>query len=142
MENQMKKLRWILALLIGLLLGKFCFATTALIQLGDDGRPLALPIPSQEPAASTAPVNVSIIPTASTPTGTTALQTGTLPNVWPNGYIYYTLPGGINFVTPWSAAILAEGYDVIGREEITQGYVPLLQWWKITAIAGGGINAR
>lgn len=77
---------------------------------------------------------------------TSAVQVASLPNPWPNGYIYYSVPAGplgaVNLITPWSAAILAEGYDFIGHESITQGYVPLGQIWKITAVLGGGINGR
>lgn len=70
------------------------------------------------------------------------IETGSLPPLETPGYIYYTLPGSIKLVTPWSAAIMAAGYDFVGKEEITQGFVPLAAWWKITGVIGGGINGR
>ncbi len=135
-------IRKILILSTGILIGALCFADTALIQIDKNGRPIALPIPNTEPPiASTQPVTIVPAP-PEPPTAKTPSDTGTLPPVWPKGYIYYTLPGGINLTTPWSAGILAEGYDFVGKESITQGYVPLAQWWKITGVFGAGINGK
>jgi hypothetical protein len=61
---------------------------------------------------------------------------------WPNGKIYYTVPGGINLVVPWSAAIAGGGYDFVSREELTTGYVPLGQYSRLTAVLGGGLNTK
>jgi hypothetical protein len=69
-------------------------------------------------------------------------ETGSLINTQPPGYIYYTLKGGIDLITPWSAAIAATGWDFIGKETIAQGYLPLVRWWKITGVFGGGINGK
>lgn len=131
----MKKLLLIVGVLIFV---SHAWADTALVQLGPDGRPLVLPIPGN----ATPPV-VTIAPNPPTPpTAKSATDVGTLPPAWPQGYTYVTLPGRINLVTPWSAAILAEGYDFVGKEEISQGYVPLVQWWKLTGVIGAGINGK
>lgn len=110
------------------------FADTALIQLAPDGKALALPI--------AAPPSKDAAPTATSPT-----DIGSLPPKWPQGYIYYTLPGSllgkqVNLVTPWSAAIAAEGYDFIGKEAITQGYLPVFEFWKLTGVFGAGLNGK
>jgi hypothetical protein len=131
----------LLFLAVGVLIGGLCFGATALIQLGPDGRPLALPIPSDINSSTPTPVVVTPPPVVP-PTAQSSTDIGTLPAAWPNGYVYYTLPGGINFTTPWSAAIAAEGYDFVGHESITQGYLPLAQWKKVTGVIGGGINGK
>jgi hypothetical protein len=114
-----------------------CYADTALVQVGPDGRPYVLPIPN---AQTVMPTAAAVTPAANAPAS--ILETGSLPPLDSPGYIYYTLPGGVNLVTPWSAAILAEGYDFIGHESITQGYLPLASFWKITGVFGGGINGK
>lgn len=97
------------------------------IMIGNDGKPYTVPVVQVTQPSST---------TVTSPT-----QVASLENPWPNGYIYYTVPGlNLNLVTPWSAAILAYGYDYIEKQSLAQGYVPLANWWKLTAIAGGGIN--
>lgn len=135
-------LKKLLILCFGILIGSICFADTALIQLGPDGRPIALPISSQQPEASS-PALVTIAPAPLAPsTAKSITDTGSLPPLESPGYIYYTVPGGINLVTPWSAAIIAAGYDFVGHEGITQGFLPLASWWKITGVFGGGINGK
>lgn len=120
-------------------------ADTALIQVGPDGRPYVLPIPT--PLAEKETTQLPPMPEASSiQTANTApasvTDVGSLPPLENPGYIYYTLPGGLNLVTPWSAAILAVGWDFIGKEEITQGFLPLATWWKVTGVIGGGINPQ
>ncbi len=130
--------------LILLLLCSVGYADTALIQVGPDGRPYVLPIPSTEPAVgSSTPTPVQVVPTPpAPPTAKSVTDIGSLPPLESPGYIYYTLPGDFNLITPWSAAIVAEGYDFIGKESITQGFVPLASWWKVTGVIGGGINGK
>jgi hypothetical protein len=136
-------IRKFLILATGVLIGGLCFGATALIQVGKDGRAIALPIASPDVVTSTAPTPVVVTPPPVVPpTAQSSTDIGTLPAAWPNGYVYYTLPGGIKFTTPWSAGIAAEGYDFIGHESITQGYLPVAQWWKITGVFGGGINGK
>jgi len=144
MDEKMKKIIT-LALSFVAVFTVAVFADTALIQVDPaTGRPIVVPIPNAEPpVVSTEPTPVKIVPSVPPPPVPAApTDTGTLPPVWPVSYVYFTLPGGINLVTPWSAAIAAEGYDFIGHESITQGYVPLAQFWKITALLGAGINGR
>jgi hypothetical protein len=116
-------------------------ADIACMQQGADGRMYVaetVNIPSQPPE-NEAPAVISFTPGQATMSFTTI---GSLPPAETPGYIYYTLPGGLKLITPWSAGILAEGYDFIGHEGITQGYFPLAQFWKITGVFGGGINGR
>lgn len=109
-------------------------ADQAGIILGEDGKAYVVPIGDVQTTPPDKPAVDS------------ALKIASLPNPWPQGYIYYTLPAGplgsIDFITPWSAAILAQGYDFIGHQSLTQGYVPLGQIWKITMVVGGGVNAQ
>ncbi len=134
---------WLLFALFFLLAATALFADTALIQIGEDGRPLVLPIPSPPAPVSATPTPVQIVPTPPPPpTAKAVTDTGTLPPLESPGYIYYTLPGGLHLVTPWSAGIVAEGYDFIGKESITQGFLPLASFWKVTGVMGGGINPR
>lgn len=128
-------------------LGGVARADTALIQLGPDGRPLALTIPGNTTVPDTTTVSqVQIVTSTPTPApAASPTDVGTLPPVFPQSYIYFTIPspvGPVNLVTPWSAAIAAEGYDFIGKEAITQGYVPLVQYKKVTGVFGAGINGR
>lgn len=106
----------IFTLLATLFLTPLLHADMALIEVGPDGRPVAVPIASSSPTVAAPPI-------------------------WPQGNIYYTLKGGINFVTPWSAAIIAAGHDFIGDDTIYQGYLPLVTWWKITGVLGGGVGS-
>lgn len=132
----MKKLFVVLSLCFSVRI--LSYADTALIQVGPDGRPYVLPIPNP-PAPAPMPEASSVQTSNNAPASVT--DVGSLPPLEP-GYIYYTLPGGLNLVTPWSSAIAAVGYDFIGKEEITQGFVPLAAWWKVLFVFGGGINGR
>lgn len=112
----------------------------ACVQKGDDGRMYVsqvINIPDAQPEMPAAAIT-----TPSNNAGPSLTYTGSLPPLENPGYIYYTLPGGLNLVTPWSAAILAEGYDFIGKESITQGFLPLATWWKVTSVFGAGINGK
>ncbi len=126
----------LLILSTGILIGALCYGDTALVQLGPDGRPYVLPIPSPPPM----PEASIVTPSNNAPASVTDI--GSLPPLENPGYIYYTLPGNIKLVTPWSAAIMAVGYDFVGKEEITQGFLPLFAFWKVTGVAGGGINGK
>ncbi len=144
--------RFFLTLAWGATLGAILWADTvpATVVQGADGRYYPASVNGQvmpsinatDVAASTVPVPVSIIPVEVSSPVTSITQVAALPKVWPQSYIYFTLPGGVHLTTPWSAAIVAEGYDFVGRESITQGYIPFVQWWKLTGIFGGGIDAK
>lgn len=133
-----------LSISIGLIISTLCLPqsgladSTALVQIGPDGRPYVLPIPSPTPVPM--PEATLITPSNNAPASIT--DVGSLPPLDNPGYIYYTLPGGINLITPWSSAIAAVGYDFIGKEEITQAFLPLFAFWKVTGVIGGGINGH
>lgn len=126
-----------------------CAKTSAVVTEGEDGRFYATIVPgtanSRVMIPSAMPAANAVIEANNTGPDS-VLDTGSLPPLKSPGYIYYTVPigalGSLNLVTPWSAAILAEGYDFVGEEAITQGFVPLFSFWKVTGVIGGGINGR
>lgn len=130
-------------LLALLLLPSISFAGPACMQQGEDGRMYVAEAVNIPDNVTEMPVATTITPLSNDPSFS---YTGSLPPLNAPGYIYYTVPigttGGLNLVTPWSAAILAEGYDFIGKESITQGFVPLFAFWKITGVIGAGINGK